>query len=534
MPVNEETLSKAIADLENGSFTSQRAAALAYGIPRMTLRNRMDGSKPHRVGHENQQRLTPEQEQFLADWIIEQDMQGFPPSHARAREMAVRVLRANRDHQPLGKAWLPKFIKRNPQVASCIGRRIDAARIDGTQPEQIQRFYDLFQRTQARHNILQENTWNMDEHGIALGVCTNSQVLAAAGKKRTYVKSPENREWVSIVETINPMGTTIRPLVIFKGNNPQTSWFTNSIPNWLYATSENGWTSNSHGLNWLLSIFLPETKPINGIHRMLILDGHGSHTDIDFLWNCFINKVHLVFLPAHSSHVLQPLDLGTFSPLKGRYRSEIAKLSYLDDAAPVKKVRFVKCYDRARSEIFVPRTLKSGLVAAGLFPWNPEKGMKSSQLRINPKKSTQSRPLTPPEPKTVTDLISTTPQNPQHIYEVIELLRKDHNLSRNERIALHKAGKAIGMKNVEKAAMEALIFKANSQLEAFQSRKTKKVIVDPNTRFADIEKIKAAQDEAEALAARLEARKPEIEAKKTSEAILQADMESCMYEFQAY
>ena len=95
-----------------------------------------------------------------------------------------------------------------------------------------------------------------------------------------------------------------------------------------------------------------------------------------------------MFLPAHSSHVLQPLDLGTFSPLKAHYRAEIAALSFLDDAAPVKKVRFIQCYFRARSECLVPRILKSGWVAAGLFPWNPEKGMKSSQLRIKPKKST--------------------------------------------------------------------------------------------------------------------------------------------------
>ena len=47
----------------------------------------------------------------------------------------------------------------------------------------------------------------------------NSQVLGKAGKKRTYVKSPENREWVSIMETINPMGMKIRLLVIFKGKN---------------------------------------------------------------------------------------------------------------------------------------------------------------------------------------------------------------------------------------------------------------------------------------------------------------------------
>jgi len=41
-------------------------------------------------------------------------------------------------------------------------------------------------------NIQIEDIWNMDETGIALGVCTNTQVLASSKKKKAYVKTPEN------------------------------------------------------------------------------------------------------------------------------------------------------------------------------------------------------------------------------------------------------------------------------------------------------------------------------------------------------
>jgi hypothetical protein len=65
----------------------------------------------------------------------------------------------------------------------------------------------------------------MDEAGIALGICTNSMVLGDSRKKRTYVRSPQNREWVSVVETISAAGRSIRPIIIFKGKNLQTTWF---------------------------------------------------------------------------------------------------------------------------------------------------------------------------------------------------------------------------------------------------------------------------------------------------------------------
>jgi hypothetical protein len=49
----------------------------------------------------------------------------------------------------------------------------------------------------------------MDETGCALGVCTNSQVLASAIKKKAYIKSLEDREWVLIIETILATGVKL-------------------------------------------------------------------------------------------------------------------------------------------------------------------------------------------------------------------------------------------------------------------------------------------------------------------------------------
>ena len=151
---------------------------------------------------------------------------------------------------------------------------------------------------------------------------------------------------------------------------------------------------------------------------MLVMDGHDSHIAIEFLWLCKQNDVQLVFLPSHSSHLLQPLDLAVFSSMKAHYRTAIAELSYLDDAAPVKKKRFIKAYSQARTKALEPRGIRNGWKAAGLVPWNPTKGLKSSQVRIQ-------RPTTPPNepllPRALDPLLS-TPRNPQNIYKVVKRL----------------------------------------------------------------------------------------------------------------
>ena len=219
MDSRENAIQSAIQDLNSGIFFSQRAAAVAYSIPQSTLTTRLRGSKSKRLAHEKQQRMTSLQEEFLADWIIEEDTRGYPPSHARAREMASRVLRANGDTDSLGKKWISGFKQRNPRIASIVGKKMEACRIDNATPEQLHAFFNHLDCTRKRLNVRDENMWNMDETGIALGICANTLVLASSEKSHTYVKAPQDREWVSIIETISATDRKLRYLVIFKGGS---------------------------------------------------------------------------------------------------------------------------------------------------------------------------------------------------------------------------------------------------------------------------------------------------------------------------
>ncbi|EFQ94906.1 hypothetical protein PTT_07266 [Pyrenophora teres f. teres 0-1] len=231
MDAREAAIQAAIKNLNSGVFPSQRAAAKAYAIPRATLSARMRGQQTSQTSHVYQQRLTPEQEDFLVQWILEEDARAFPPSHARAREMANRILRMNGDHKPVGKHWMTAFLNRNPRVASVVGRKIEAARAEGATPVQIRAFLELFERVRVRLGIRAEDTWNMDETGKALGVCANTRVLASSQKEKAYHQSPENREWASIIECVSALGKKLRPAVIFKGKNLQSTWFPTTIPN---------------------------------------------------------------------------------------------------------------------------------------------------------------------------------------------------------------------------------------------------------------------------------------------------------------
>lgn len=349
MDQREAVIGTALKHLDENPNASLRAVAKAHNLPRSTLQSRRKGVRNYRIAHEAEQRLSIKQEEHLAQWILEQDSNGYPPSLTRTREVVKFILRTNGDTRPLGHEWIASFIRRNPRIASVVGRKIEALRIHGTRWESLLEFYNHFEAIKTRYGITNEIIWNMDEHGIAVGLCTNIRVLASSRKTRTYNVSSQNREWVSVIECISADGAFIKPLIIFKGMSVQSSWFEECTPDWIFMTSENGWTSYRVAIGWLNDIFIPETQRSPPVPRLLLMDGHGSHVDLEFQYACRMAGIHVLILPPHSSHVLQPLDLAVFSALKNRYRRAIADLAWLDDGDKVKKRR--ECLSQLRSEL---------------------------------------------------------------------------------------------------------------------------------------------------------------------------------------
>jgi hypothetical protein len=60
---------------------------------------------------------------------------------------------------------------------------------------------------------------------------------------------------------------------------------------------------------------------------LLIIDGHESHCSLEFQDYCKENKIIALCMPSHSSHLLQPLDIACFAPLKRSYGNGISALA---------------------------------------------------------------------------------------------------------------------------------------------------------------------------------------------------------------
>jgi hypothetical protein len=128
-------------------------------------------------------------------------------------------------------------------------------------------------------------------------------------------------------------------------------------------------TSNLHGVEWLKRVFEPATRiKAEGQQCLLICNGHDSHISGSFISHCIQNRISILILPAHTSHLLQPLDVAIFGPLK---KQLTIALSHLNEAQLVRiqKAEWVDAYIQARTEAITQQNIESAFRGASLNPF---------------------------------------------------------------------------------------------------------------------------------------------------------------------
>jgi hypothetical protein len=102
---------------------------------------------------------------------------------------------------------------------------------------------------------------------------------------------------------------------------------------------------------------------------------------------CKEHSIITLCMPPHSSHLLQPLDVGCFAVLKRSYGRQIERY-FRNGVNHTDKPDFLQAYHAARTEAMTLANVQSSFAATGLVPHDPE--------RVLSKLHTQLKTPTPP------------------------------------------------------------------------------------------------------------------------------------------
>jgi hypothetical protein len=430
----ELLIQKAIVAYRTGVYSSVRAVAVAFAVPVQTLRDRAKGIQSRSMANEHNQSLSPAEERTLVKWISHLTRAGYPIAPSLAYDIAENIRsqryqlstrrKSDPPLRPLGVNWLNKFKSRYPEIQSVWARKIENARHKAVTKEAVTSWFEAVTSLIVKHQYPPHRIYNMDESGFAIGDSQSSRALVNIREETSWKVIAGRQEWVTAIECVNALGTALPPLVIFKALHTNTAWIPAHTPlNWQFSTSNSGWTSDSHGFEWLQRLFDPLTRPDDpSERRLLILDGHSSHITANFIAYCMNNQIDLLVLPPHTSHVLQPLDISIFQPLKRALATETDRLAALDSGR-IPRIEWTEAYIRAREKAFSSKNIQIGWKATGLWP------LSALEVLNRLPQMPQARSSTPPQQPSSHDLdkslLDSSPPEGTELRQANALLSKE-------------------------------------------------------------------------------------------------------------
>ena len=350
-----------------------REMSRLYNVPVETLRRRVNGTVGLGCKPGPATILSDELEDLLCEYIIKIADMGYGLTKEDVQRLAFSLVEKIGCKHPFnngkaGRGWFDGFKSRHPQLTFRTPQSLSCARAVAANE------FDFFSKLGAiygRLNLVTKpmQVYNVDETGVSI-VHKQGKVLAQLGQHHVYsITSAERGKTHTIVSCVSGAGQVLPPMMIYPRKQKVPDHIKSGcVPNTLFANSENGWINSELFLEWFKFFLsnIPSTRPI-----ILIQDGHTSHLSIPLIELAQENNVHLLCLPSHTTHILQPLDVGVFHSFKSNFSKACHRYLMGRPGQVITTAAIASLIHDAWYNSFTPLNILSGFKKCGIHPLNP-------------------------------------------------------------------------------------------------------------------------------------------------------------------
>jgi hypothetical protein len=372
----EAKIQEALSFIDENPGAKLRAVAREFGVPRDQLRNRSVG-RQSRLGRTPANiKLSKPEEAALCRYIDRLEALNLSVRIEFVRDAANAILYeraplAQKENPPtVGQHWATRFYRRHG-YSKTKQKKLDSDRQAAENIERVKEYFDKLGTVLAEGGFVPEDIWNMDETGFRIGEGKDQMVITRA-KRAQYFGIPVNRESATAIEAISASGAHCPAFLIVLGKIHMARWYNLcELPSdAAIGVADTGYTNDELTLRWLKHFDEHTSKQQVGSKRLLILDGHGSHHTRQFIQYCDDHGIVPFGLPPHLTHLLQPLDVVIFQPLK-HYHAKALDILVRDGCVNITKLEFLSIIQGVRVQALKESSCKSAFQKCGIWPFNP-------------------------------------------------------------------------------------------------------------------------------------------------------------------
>ena len=367
------SLHNAYTCVQKNGMAVKKAARL-HGVPVQTLRDRVLGKiDPECVVTGRKPVLSVFEEAKIVEHIRVMADYGYGYTMQEVADIATEyaVLLGKRTHDnPLTLRWIEGFRTRWPEIKVSKPRNLEHVRAKMTSEITVNTYFQNLQKALIKHNVLDKphRIFNIDEKGISLDhkaphivSCSAGPLAVTTGKSKT----------ITILGCGSAGGVAIPPYFVFPGKRMMPDLLAGSSPGTDGTVSDSGWSNSSVFRDYLEGHFLKYVPGGASEPIVLLLDGHKSHVSVGLTEWAMQHNIFIFVLPAHTSHILQPMDVAIFGPFQKIYNALCHKF-IRTTSATICRYNVCELACKAYSKALSSDNLQSAFRKTGICPFDKD------------------------------------------------------------------------------------------------------------------------------------------------------------------
>ncbi|XP_041372513.1 uncharacterized protein LOC121385794 [Gigantopelta aegis] len=353
-----------------------KKAAAVFSVPYSTLHDRVSGKIQLQCTRSGPEALlSQEEEQTLVQHIEFMSSVGYGYTRTEvtgiATDFAVYIGKKEKEGKNLSLQWFYSFMKRWPELKVQKPRSLEIMRAKATSEETVNIYFNELETILNKYNLKNspQSIYNIDEKGIVENHKPPSVVSSRFEVPVAVTLGKSNT--TTVIGCGNALGVAIPPYFVFKGQRMHQELLSGCTAGTAGTVSETGWSNSEIFQMYLSDHFTKYAPPASSDQPILILyDGHKSHINISLIQWARERNIIIFVLPAHTSHVLQPMDVGCFGPFETIYSG--MKHTYLREHATSGIDRYSLCEIacKAYCSALTPVNLQASFRKTGIYPFN--------------------------------------------------------------------------------------------------------------------------------------------------------------------
>lgn len=297
--------------------------------------------------------------------------------------------------EPPGDEWYYDFMKRNDMI-HILDKPIEKERAENATVGNIKNWFERFSLEIPWKDVDEHMVGNLDETVLATNA--RSIVCVKRGTREAETIDFESKDHITILHTVVNGGATMKPLFIYQLKQLPT-YFDDLVKTGKIMVSgqKKGWINDVSFQEYMMEFvkWVGEYRKTLGLPSdakfVLFGDSHQTRKDADLMLHLKNNNIIFVTFPSHTTHILQPLDVGVFGVFKQLLRKQKRRLATVEfkwkgtEPSEAGKARVIDTLAaiEALHQASTPLTINNAFRRTGLVPFDVDQALMNPRISPN-------------------------------------------------------------------------------------------------------------------------------------------------------